>query len=117
MKYKYTHWLKIDLSNETEKGIEWNNLKTYKENYDCNIEVYYYESNPFTMKAIKLECNQSYQDLDLDVNSSFDGSLIRLNNKPKNIKPYNKPIEQFFERHIKDDDNLYKEEENEEEML
>lgn len=98
-KYKYIYWLKIDFFNENEN---WNNLKKFKEKYDCNMQVYYYDSNPFTRKVIKLECNQAYQDLDLDVNSSFDGSLIRLNNKPKNIKTYNKSIELFFERYIKD---------------
>jgi len=100
MKYKYTHWLKIEFLNETEDGIEWNNLKEYKEKYDCNMEVYYYPSNPFTRKVIKLECNQTYQDLDLDVNSNFDGSLIRMAGKPKNIEPYNRPIEFFFDRYI-----------------
>lgn len=117
MKYKYTYWLKIDFSNETETGIEWKNLKEFKEKYDCNMEVFYYASNPFTKKAIKLECNQIYQDLDLDVNSSFDGSLIKLNSKPKNIEPYNRPIELFFENYIKDYNNLCIDEESEEETL
>lgn len=98
--FKYTHWLKIDLSNETKKGIEWNNLKIYKEKYDCNMEVYYYDNDSFCKKVIKLECNQSYKDLDLDVNSMFDGSLIRLSSKPRNISLYKVPIETFFENKI-----------------
>ena len=113
MKYKYTYWLKIDFSNETKTGIEWKNLKEYKEKYNCSMEVFYYPSNPFTRKVIKLECDQNYQDLDLDVNSLFEGSLIRLNNKPKNIEPYNKPIELFFKNYIKDYDDLYIEESEE----
>lgn len=117
MKYKYTHWLKIDFYNETKTGIEWKNLKEYKEKYDCNMEVYYYMSNPFTKKIIKLECNQNYQDLDLDVNSSFDGSLTKMNHKPKNIQPYNKPIELFFERNIKDYNVLNVDEDCEEEEI
>ena len=117
MKYKYTHWLKIDLFNETKTGIEWKNLKEYKEKYSCNMEVYYYTNNPFTKKVIKLECNQIYQDLDLDVNSLSEGSLIRVKSKPKNIEAYNKPIELFFERYIKDYNNLTVDEESEEEEL
>lgn len=96
--FKYTHWLKIDSKNETKKGIEWNNLKIYKEKYDCNMEVYYDDS--FSKKIIKLECNQSYNDLDLDVNSIFDGSLIKLQSKPQNISLYKVPIETFFENKI-----------------
>lgn len=98
--FKYTHWLKIDLSNETKKGIEWNNLKIYKEKYDCNMEVYYYDNDSFCKKVIKLECNQPYKDLDLDINSMFDGSLIRLASKPRNISLYKVPIETFFENKI-----------------
>lgn len=117
MNYKYTHWLKIDFSNETIEGIEWRNLQEYKEKYPCNMEIYYYASNPLISKVIKLDCDQLYQDLDLDVNSLSDGSLIRLKSKPKNIEPYNKPIELFFERHIKDYKNFSFKEESEKEEI
>ena len=116
MKYEYIHWFVIDFINETPTGIEWKNLKEYKEKYDCSIEVYYYE-NTMAKKAIKLECNQSYQDLDLDVNSLFDGSLLRVQRKPKYIKPYNKPIEFFFERYIKENNDLNIDEDCEEEGI
>lgn len=102
-KFKYVHWLKIDLSNETKDGKEWRNLKEYKDKYDCNMTVFYY-NNSFIDKAIKLECNQNYEELDLDVNSMFDGSLIRLKSKPKNITAYKDDIEYFFNNKIKQDD-------------
>jgi len=106
-KYKYVHWLKIDLTNETKDGKEWLNLKRYKEKYDCNMTVFYY-NNSFIDKAVKLECNQKYEDLDLDVNSMSSGSLIRLKSKPKNITVYKKDIDDFFadKIKIKEDSNL-----------
>jgi len=102
-KYKYVHWLKIDLSNETREGREWSILKEYKEKYDCNMTVFYYDNNPLTEKVIKLDCNQNYNDLDLDVNSMNDGSLIRLKSRPKNITQYGKDINYFFDKKIKQD--------------
>lgn len=102
-KYKYVHWLKINLLNEISDGKEWNNLKEYKDKYDCNMNVFYYDNNPLTEKVIKLECNQNYNDLDLDVNSMNDGSLIRLKSRPKNITQYSKDIYYFFDKKIKQD--------------
>lgn len=96
-KYKHTYWLKIE--DDTIEKV-WINLKEYKEKHKCNMEVFYRETN-FINKIIKLECNQSYQDLDLDVNSLSGGSLTRLLNKPKNICAYKKNIEDFFKINIK----------------
>lgn len=95
--FKYTHWLKIDSINEKEK---WQNLKEYWDKYDCFMTVYYYDYNPLTEKVIKLDCNQSYQDLDLDVNSMSDNSLKRVKCKPTNVTPYNKNVAYFFERKL-----------------
>lgn len=92
--YIYTHWLRIDLNNDERK--QWQQLKDYWNKYDCSMTVYYYDYNPLTEKAIKLDCNQSYQDLDLDVNSMSSGSLKRVKAKPTNITAYNKGIEHFF---------------------
>ena len=47
---------------------------------------------------IRLECEQNYNDLDLDCNSMFDGSIKHLNSKPSNIELCNKPIDWFIER-------------------
>lgn len=101
-KFKYTHWLKMenDMIEQT-----WINLKEYKEKYDCNIEVYYRDTS-FINKIIKLECNQEYNNLDLDVNSMFTGSLTRLSQKPNNISKYNKPVEYFFLKNIKGDKSM-----------
>lgn len=92
--YIYTHWLRIDLNNDEIK--QWEQLKNYWNKYDCSMTVYYYDYNPLTEKVIKLDCNQSYQDLDLDVNSMSSGSLKKIKNKPTNITVYNKSIEHFF---------------------
>ena len=95
--FTYTHWLKIDTYHELEK---WQQLKEYKEKYDCSMTVFYYDYNPLMDKVIKLDCNQSYQDLDLDVNSSFDTSLKRLTQKPTNVTAYNKGINEFFKQKL-----------------
>ena len=87
--FKYTHWLKI--SSPNEKG-KWENLKKFWDKYDCFMTVYYYDYNPFLDKLIKLDCNQSYQELDLDVNSMSDSGLKRIKAKPTNSSPYNKSI-------------------------
>ena len=92
--YIYTHWLRIDMNNDEIK--QWEQLKNYWNKYDCSMTVYYYDYNPLTEKAIKLDCNQSYQDLDLDVNSMSSSSLKRVKAKPTNITVYNKGIEHFF---------------------
>jgi len=92
--YIYTHWLRIDVNNDEIK--QWEQLKDYWNKYDCSMTVYYYDYNPLTEKAIKLDCNQSYQDLDLVVNSMSSGSLKRVKSKPTNISVYNKGIEHFF---------------------
>ena len=92
--YTYTHWLRIDMNNDEIK--QWEQLKNYWNKYDCSMTVYYYDYNPLTEKAIKLDCNQSYQDLDLDVNSMSSSSLKRVKAKPTNITVYNKGIEHFF---------------------
>ena len=102
--YKYTYWLKIDYRYESHNGIEWKNLKRYADNYDCNITVFCYDSN-FMDKVIKLECNQLYNDLDLDVNSMSDGSFIYLKQKPNNITKA-KDINYFFEKYAKYEDGM-----------
>lgn len=94
MKYKYTHWLKIE--DDMVKKV-WIRLKEYKNRYDCSMQVFYKETN-FISKYIKLECNQSYQDLDLDVNSISDEGLRHLSCKPKNVCKYKYPIEYFLKR-------------------
>lgn len=96
MKYKYTHWLKIE--DDMIKKV-WTRLKEYREKYNCNMSVFYKATN-FISKYIKLECNQSYQDLDLDVNSISDEGLRHLSYKPKDICQYKYSIEYFFERNI-----------------
>lgn len=91
--YKYTHWLRLDSVDELEK---WQNLKKYKDKYDCYMTVFYYDYNTLTDKVIKLDCNQSYQELDLDLNSLSKGSLKRVKAKPTNVTAYNKGINHFF---------------------
>ncbi|MCI9016132.1 MAG: hypothetical protein HFJ53_03065 [Clostridia bacterium] len=96
MKYKYTHWLKMNI--DTIEKV-WIRLKEFKEKYNCNMEVFYKETN-LVIKYIKLECNQSYQDLDLDVNSITDEGLWHLSRKPNDIYKYKYPIEYFFKEYI-----------------
>lgn len=96
-RFKYTHWLRF---NSFDEKKQWQNLKEYKDKYDCYMTVFYYDYNPLTDKVVKLDCNQSYQELDLDVNSMSDGSFKKLTAKPTNVTPYNKGIDYFFNKKL-----------------
>ena len=77
------HWLKIDGLWGMPRTLKaWENLAKYLRNYpDSKITVYSSDINLFH-RFFRLSCKQSYQDLDLDCNSMFTGSLIRLSRKP-----------------------------------
>jgi len=78
---KYTHWLKYTIWCDN-KEIE--DINNYIEKYPSTkavVHPYKYNCD----KAIKLVCEQSYQDLDLDVNS-MGTNLIRLTRKPNNLQ-------------------------------
>lgn len=95
--YKYTHWLRIPSKN----GLEiWQSLKDYKDKYDCYMTVFYYDYEPFGDKVIKLDCNQSIQDLDLNINSSSEQCLSRIKSKPTNVSQYNLGINHFFKTNL-----------------
>lgn len=81
---KYKHWLKIDgYASDTDK--QYKEIEDYlKEYQDAEITIYQYDYDLFN-KVILLECSQSYDDLDINVNSGFN-NLRRLSRKPQNIK-------------------------------
>lgn len=93
----YTHWLRMNIANELP---QWQALKEYKEKYDCSMTVFYYDYNPFGDKVIKLDCNQSLSDLNLDINSQSKLSFKRIKSKPTNISPYNQGINYFLETNL-----------------
>lgn len=95
--YIYTHWLRITSKNELAK---WESLKQYKDKHDCYMTVFYYDYDPFGDKVIKLDCNQSLQELDLDVNSTSEKSLTRIKAKPTNATSYTKGINYFFKEKL-----------------
>jgi hypothetical protein len=82
----YKHWLKIDgyWSNEvTQKAYQ--NLQEYLDLYpEAKITMFLPKYRLFH-RYILLECSQNYNDLYLDCNSFFTGSLIRLTSKPKHM--------------------------------
>lgn len=80
------HWLKIHGYWTRKQTIKaWENLMEYIKKYpESKITVYNSETSLYH-KFFCLECNQNYDDLDIDCNSSFDGSLIHLNRKPSNL--------------------------------
>lgn len=81
---KYNHWLKIDgYSSDEEK--QYMEIEKYLEKYpDAKITIHQYNQDLFN-KAILLECNQDYDNLDMTVNSGSN-SLRRLSRKPRDIK-------------------------------
>lgn len=96
-RFKYTHWLRIDSENEK---LQWSKLKEYKDNHECSMTVFYYDYNPLIDKVIKLDCNQSYDELDLEVDSKNEGSFKKIKARPTNSTPYNRSIYSFFEQYL-----------------
>lgn len=80
---KYKHWLKIDgYSNDTRQYQE---IEKYLSKYpSAKITIYEYSSDFFNW-VVLLECNQDYNNLDMDVNTGSN-RLRRLSRKPRNIK-------------------------------
>ncbi len=96
-RFKYTHWLRLDSNNEK---IQWEKLKEYNDSHDCSMTVFYYDYNPLTDKIIKLDCNQSFEELDLDIDSEIVGSFEKVKARPINSSPFNKSIYSFFEENL-----------------
>lgn len=96
-RFKYTHWLRLDSNNEK---IQWEKLKEYNDSHDCSMTVFYYDYNPLTDKIIKLDCNQSFEELDLDIDSEIVGSFKKVKARPINSSPFNKSIYSFFEENL-----------------
>lgn len=95
------HWLQIGgikCSIDCENK-QWQNLKEYLIKYpESKVEIWKKCTGDMFAIFIRLECEQNYNDLDLDCNSMFDGSIKHLNSKPSNIELCNKPIDWFIER-------------------
>jgi len=85
---RYKHWLKIHGCWSQKATLKaWDNLNEYLKKYPtAKITVYNLTAGNMFHKFFCLECEQSYNDLDLDCNSSFDGSLIRLTKKPSMLE-------------------------------
>ncbi len=96
----YKHWLKIDgMWDTTRISKAYKNLKEYLEKYPESKITSYIPTKGFLLdQYFCLECKQNYRDLDLDCNSMFDGSLIRLKRKPCNIVESVIAFEKMFER-------------------
>lgn len=83
---KYVHWLKIDGYSGSIKDVaqQFAAIEKYLGKYPCSSAMLYeYDSGSFHW-ICRLECEQAYNDLDLDVNSCST-YLRRLSSKPKNI--------------------------------
>ena len=83
------HWLEYDgirmMPDRAEKQLE--ELQRHlRENPTAKAEGYWKTTGDMFAKFVRLECNQSYNDLDLDCNSGFDKSLKRHVRKPSNIE-------------------------------
>ena len=82
---RYVHWLKIDgYSKPEEIALQFQSIENYLKAYPkSKAMLYQYNSGSFNW-IVRLECEQCYDDLDMDVNSSTT-LLSRLCSKPKNI--------------------------------
>lgn len=82
---KYVHWLKVDgYSNLEETASQFLAIENYlNAHLKATALLYEYDSGSFNW-IVRLECEQCYDDLDMDVNSGST-RLERLSSKPKNI--------------------------------
>ena len=90
------HWLeygsmRASLDKETKQLEE---LRNYLRNDPtAKAEGFFKNTGDVFAKVVRLECNQTYDDLDMDVNSLSVGSLKRLPRKPSDIE-YSEKITQ-----------------------
>jgi hypothetical protein len=84
---KYVHWLKID-GTTLDDAKQYNEVIKYLDKYPNAKALMYRCEYHLFHRIVRLECEQSYNDLDMMVNS-FSNNLRRLRSKPKNLtKPY-----------------------------
>ena len=82
-----THWLQVGRMMDSKKteNAQWKNIQEYLNEYpESKATVYYKETGDVFCKIIKLECNQNYNNLDLDCNGG-DRSVKHFEHKPSNI--------------------------------
>jgi len=83
------HWLEYDgiFCNIEKRTKQLEELRQYLRKYPTAVAKGYKKTKgDIFLKIVRLECEQSYDDLDMDVNSLFDKSLRRHSRKPSNIE-------------------------------
>jgi len=83
------HWLQYDgITCKPENcDKQLNELQRYLRAYHkAKAEGYLKTTGDMFAKIVRLECDQTYNELDLDCNSMFDKSLKRYSRKPINIE-------------------------------
>ena len=90
----YVHWLKINGSViSRDESRQYREIQSYLDRYpDSVATIYLYEANLFD-RVVKLECNQNWNDLDLDANTGSH-RLRRLTRQPNNLinpQPFKTP--------------------------
>ncbi len=82
---KYVHWLKISgYCNLESTAKQFEAIENYiKTHPDASALMYQYNTGSYNW-LVRLNCRQSYSELELDVNSSST-ELQRLSGKPNNI--------------------------------
>jgi hypothetical protein len=95
------HWLRIGgmkLSTKSEQK-QWNSLKEYLNNYPgSKIIVFNKNTGDAFAKIVRLECDQTYKELDLDCNSCYDTSIKHLSSKPADIEVCKMQLDYFVKR-------------------
>jgi hypothetical protein len=81
----FVHWLKIDGTvPERDEAKQYREIQRYLDRHpDAAVTVFKYERELFS-RAVKLECHQNYNNLDMSVNSGSH-ALKRLYRKPDGL--------------------------------
>ena len=94
------HWLEYGgircMPDREKEQLE--ELRQYLRKYpEAKAEGYWKTTGDMFARFVRLECNQSYDDLDMDVNSGFDKSLRRHTRKPSNIEYSETATQEIYE--------------------
>ena len=91
---RYTHWLKISgITTEKDEKKQYLEIEAYlKAHEGATAEMYFYEFGSLCDRVVKLVCSESYDDLDMMVDSGSH-SLRCLAGAPRGLLGTGLPFE------------------------
>lgn len=91
------HWLELTLNGDV--SLKWAQLKWYVENHDCKTEIYIKPTGNLCY-VIRLQCDQTYNELDLEVDSWETYSLYTYRKKPQGLVQSPNGIKFYLKKYV-----------------